>query len=254
MNVLDLFSGIGGFSLGLERAGMSTVAFCEIDPYARRVLAKHWPEVPCYDDVRTLTGERLRADGISVDVICGGFPCQDISSANAGRQTGLAGTKSGLWSEYARLIREVAPTWIVIENSPDLRTRGADRVLADLEDSDYSCWSFMVGAANAGAPHLRRRVWILGNANDQGKPTLTEHDETSGVSGACISAYANGVSAIRAAEPRTQCNPWADEPAISQVDDGLSTRLGRPQVRALGNAVVPAIPEMIGRAIMQAAA
>src|SRR5689334_5810364 len=102
MNVLDLFSGIGGFSLGLERAGMRTVAFCEIEPYARAVLAKHWPGVPCYTDVRELTAERHRADGISVDVICGGFPCQDLSLAQGASRAGLEGQRSGLWSEYAR--------------------------------------------------------------------------------------------------------------------------------------------------------
>src|ERR1051326_9094414 len=101
MNVLDLFSGIGGFSLGLERAGMRTVAFCEIEPYCRRVLAKHWPHVPIYDDVRTLTSDHLRTDGISVDVICGGCPCQDISAAVLG--LGIEGERSGLWREYCRL-------------------------------------------------------------------------------------------------------------------------------------------------------
>src|SRR3954471_14356352 len=99
--LLDLFSGVGGFSLGLERSGaFRTVAFCEIDPFCRRVLAKHWPEIPCYDDVRTLTAERLSADGIGpVDAICGGFPCQDISEA--GLRKGLQGERSGLWREYA---------------------------------------------------------------------------------------------------------------------------------------------------------
>jgi len=95
VNVLDLFSGIGGFSLGLERAGMHTVAFCEIEPYPRAVLAKHWPGIPCYDDIRTLTADRLKADGIGpIDVICGGFPCQDIS--NSGRKAGINGERSGL--------------------------------------------------------------------------------------------------------------------------------------------------------------
>src|ERR1700692_907714 len=107
MNVLDLFSGIGGFSLGLERAGMRTVAFCEVDPFCRSILARHWPGIPCYDDVRTLTGERLAADGIVPDVICGGFPCQDISVA--GKSAGLEGERSGLWFDYARLIRELKP-------------------------------------------------------------------------------------------------------------------------------------------------
>src|SRR4051794_38144778 len=103
MNVLDLFSGIGGFSLGLERAGMRTVAFCEIDPKCREVLAKHWPGVPCYPDIRTVTGPDLAADGVGpIDVICGGFPCQDISLA--GKGAGIEGERSGLWSDYARVI------------------------------------------------------------------------------------------------------------------------------------------------------
>src|SRR4249920_441168 len=102
-SVLSLFSGIGAFDLGLERTGgFKTCAFVEIDPFCRRVLAKHWPGVPCYDDVRTLTAERLAADGIAVDVICGGFPCQDISIAGQG--AGIEGERSGLWSEFARLI------------------------------------------------------------------------------------------------------------------------------------------------------
>src|SRR6202043_3077622 len=109
MNVLDLFSGIGGFSLGLERAGMRTVAFCEIEPFCRAVLKRHWPAAPCYDDIRTLTVDRLRADGIAANVICGGFPCQDISSA--GKLGGIDAERSGLWSEYARIIGEVRPDY-----------------------------------------------------------------------------------------------------------------------------------------------
>jgi DNA (cytosine-5)-methyltransferase 1 len=118
MNVLDLFSGIGGFSLGLERVGMRTVAFCEIEPFQRAVLAKHWPGVPIYNDVRELSAERLRADGITVDVICGGFPCQDIS--NAGRQAGIQGKRSGLWAELCRLIGELRPRYAIVENVANL--------------------------------------------------------------------------------------------------------------------------------------
>src|ERR1043166_1608528 len=114
MNVLDLFSGIGAFSLGLERAGMRTVAFCEIDPYCRAILRKRWPGVPCYDDVRTLTAAHLTSDGIRVDVMCGGFPCQDLSVAGLG--AGLAGERSGLWSDYARLIGELRPSYVIVEN------------------------------------------------------------------------------------------------------------------------------------------
>ena len=114
--VLDLFSGIGGFSLGLDRAGgFETVAFCEIEPYCQKVLAKHWPGVPIYDDVRTLTADTLARDGIGVDVICGGFPCQGISEA--GLREGLQDARSGLWSEYARLIGEIRPKYVIVETS-----------------------------------------------------------------------------------------------------------------------------------------
>jgi site-specific DNA-cytosine methylase len=117
--LLDLFSGIGGFSLGLERAGFRTIAFCESDPFCRRVLARHWPEVPCYDDVRTLTADRLRADGITVDAICGGWPCQDVSVA--GNRTGIHnGQRSSLVWEILRLASELRPTCILLENVPGL--------------------------------------------------------------------------------------------------------------------------------------
>ena len=115
--VLDLFSGIGGFSLGLERAGMTTVAFCEIDPFCRKVLAKHWPDVPIYEDIRELTGERLATDGIVADVITGGFPCQDISVA--GKQAGLDGDRSSLWTELCRIIGEIRPRYATVENVPN---------------------------------------------------------------------------------------------------------------------------------------
>lgn len=113
LRVLDLFSGIGGFSLGLEKTGgFRTVAFCEIEAYPRRVLARHWPGVPIYDDVRSLSSQHLTADGVGpVDVICGGFPCQDISLA--GRGAGIDGERSGLWREYARLVGELRPAYVV---------------------------------------------------------------------------------------------------------------------------------------------
>src|SRR6476646_7604646 len=126
VNVLDLFSGIGGFSLGLERAGMRTRAFCEIDPYCRRVLAKHWPDVPCFADVRALRPTDLPA----VDVICGGFPCTDISVA--GKGLGITGPQSGLWGEYARIIGEVRPRYVIVENVAALLGRGLATVLGDL--------------------------------------------------------------------------------------------------------------------------
>lgn len=162
-SVLDLFSGIGGFSLGLERTGgFKTAAFCEIDPFCRRVLAKHWPTVPCYDDIRTLTADALARDGITVDVICGGFPCQDVSYA--GKRDGLEGARSGLWREYARLIGEIRPRFVIVENVPGLLSLGMGDVLGDLAAIGYDATWDCIPAAAVGAPHRRDRVWIVAHA------------------------------------------------------------------------------------------
>lgn len=232
MLVLDLFSGIGGFSLGLERAGMQTVAFCEIEDFPRRVLAKHWPEVPVYDDVRELSAARLVRDGIGpVDLICGGFPCQDISLA--GRMSGLGGEKSGLWSEYLRLIEEVAPGFVIIENSPVLRSRGLDQMLGELAALGYDAEWHCIPANAVGAPHRRDRVWVIAYPAGFGDGL----PEGQVCSGRDLAQYGDW---------------WAGEPPICRVDDGTPGRVDR--LAALGNAVVRQIPEMIGRAIMEAEA
>ena len=144
MKVLDCFAGIGGFSLGLERAGFETVAFCEIEPYCQKVLARHWPEVPIYDDIRRVTADRLIRDGIRPDVITGGFPCQDISTA--GKQAGIDGERSGLWAELARLLREIRPRYAIFENVPNLLNGDGgnwSRILWDIwqvgYDSEWHC-------------------------------------------------------------------------------------------------------------------
>jgi DNA (cytosine-5)-methyltransferase 1 len=158
--VLDLFSGIGGFSYGLERTGgFKTSAFCEIDPFCRAVLRKHWPNVPCYTDVRKLDAARLRADGIAVDAVCGGFPCQDISLA--GKGAGILGERSGLWSELARIIGEVRPLYVLLENVAALLGRGLDRVLGDLAALGYDAEWHCIPASAIGAPHVRDRIWIV---------------------------------------------------------------------------------------------
>lgn len=163
MKVLDLFSGIGGFSLGLERAGMTTLAFCEIDPYARAVLDARWPGVFCFEDVRTLSAELLDVLGIDrPDLICGGFPCQDISLA--GKGAGLAGERSGLFYEIARLAGEIRPRWLLLENVAALRSRGLDAVLRELAALGYDAQWHLIPASALGAPHRRDRIWIVANA------------------------------------------------------------------------------------------
>lgn len=166
MRVLSLFSGIGGFDIGLERAGMQTVAFCEFDPYCQAVLKRHWPEVPIYDDVRTLSADTLRRDGVwPIDVIAGGFPCQDLSFA--GKRAGIEGERSGLWSEFARLIGEVRPRFAIMENVPGLLSAGHGRVLGDLAALGYDAVWDCVPASAVGAPHRRDRVWIVAHAQSE---------------------------------------------------------------------------------------
>ena len=159
MRTLDLFAGIGGISLGLEKAGFRTVAFCEIQPYCHEVLRKNFPGVPIYDDVTTLTADTLARDGIEIDAICGGFPCQDLSFA--GKRAGLEGARSGLWGEYRRLISEIRPRFVIVENVPGLLSLGMGTVLGDLAALGYDAVWDCVPAAAVGAPHRRDRVWVI---------------------------------------------------------------------------------------------
>jgi len=152
----SLFAGIGGFDLGLERAGMRCEWQVEIDPYARAVLAKHWPDVRRHEDVRTFPPPEGEW---GVDVICGGFPCQDISVA--GKGAGLAGARSGLWYEYARIIGELRPRYVIVENVAALLARGMGTVLGDLSALGYDAEWHVISAAAVGAPHRRERVWVV---------------------------------------------------------------------------------------------
>ena len=402
LRVLDLFSGIGGFSLGLERTGgFETAAFCEIEPFPRRVLAKHWPEIYCHgdvqtltkeslckgfaesavlnrlcketggnlqsvrfaiesisesvgrrtqtnttsgpqsgerqlstitvasalvaesentpfwqlitstttvqkrgqntneplgrllssedfqtiirffatiatqqrlttafahiknvpvndEDVRTLTGARLAADGITgIDVITGGFPCQDLSVA--GKQRGMGeGTRSGLWSEIVRLVGELRPGFVIVENvaallsGPSERRGGwFGRVLGDLAECGYDAEWENIPAAAVGAPHLRERVWLVAYRSENGNSEQP-----------VAHIGENGARAERSREPnqlpcilggaRSFLQPFPVEPRIHRMVDGLSSNMDR--IAACGNAVVPQIPEMIGHAILAATA
>lgn len=177
--VLDLFSGWGGFSLGLERTGgFETVAFCEIEDFPRKVLAKNWPNLPIHDDVRKLDGKQYRG---TVDVVCGGFPCQDLSVA--GKQGGINANRSGLWSELCRIISEVRPRYAIVENVPNLLAgqRGAwfGRVLGDLAEIGYDCEWHCIPASAIGARHRRDRVWIICHTNNYGQPSAEIRNSTN---------------------------------------------------------------------------
>lgn len=155
----SLFSGIGGLELGLERAGVGrTVWQVEREPFCQAVLQKHWPDAERFDDVKTVGRHNLKP----VDVICGGFPCQDISYA--GKGAGLAGARSGLWFEYARIIGELRPSYVVVENVAALRRRGLDTVLGDLAALGYDTIWLPIRASDVGAPHRRERLFILAHA------------------------------------------------------------------------------------------
>lgn len=158
MKALSLFSGIGLHDLGLERAGWEIAGQVEIDPWCRAVLAKHWPATPKWEDVRDVTASAL---GFAPDLVTGGFPCTNTSTA--GRGVGLLrGEHSSLWLEMLRIIRDCRPAWVLAENVPGLRTRGIDSVLSGLEEAGYAACPLVVGAWAVGAPHRRDRVWIVG--------------------------------------------------------------------------------------------
>jgi DNA (cytosine-5)-methyltransferase 1 len=260
LRVLDLFSGIGGFSLGLERTGgFETVAFCEIEPFPRRVLAKHWPGVPCYEDVRTLTAERLAADGIAgINVITGGFPCQDISVA--GKQRGMGeGTRSGLWSEIVRLTRELRPDYVIVENVAGLlsgprKRRGGwfGRVLGDLAECGYDAEWRNIPAWLVGLPHERERVWIVAYPQQKRRPgvlpcfTSVGQAKSFGARQAAIALDTSRRLDARAARGLDGESPFLNGAyGLSELVGGLGSA---------GNAVAPAIPELIGRAILEARA
>ena len=160
---LDLFSGIGGFSLGLEATGyFDTVAFCDYDPYCQKVLRKHWPWVTIYDDVKELNSERLQANGHNkIDIITGGYPCQPFSIA--GRQKGEQDPRH-VWPEMFRLVKELRPTWVIGENVSGHIKLGLDTVIEDLESEDYAVRPFSISASSIGANHQRERIWILAHS------------------------------------------------------------------------------------------
>ena len=233
LKVLDLFSGIGGFSLGLERTGgFETVAFCEIDPFCRKVLAKHWPSVPCFESVTDNEHTEQQAD-----IITAGFPCQDISFAGAG--AGLAGTRSGLWREVVRAVRLVRPSLALVENVAALLARGMGKVLGDLAEIGYDTEWDCIPAVAIGAPHIRDRVWVVANNRSQrGQGSFPE-----AVSQQPTFSWCENVRGASQLPRRSELYPSQ----LCRGGNGVSKRLD-----ACGNAVVSQIPEIIGNTILQA--
>ena len=247
--VLDLFSGIGGFSLGLERTGgFKTVAFCEIEDFPRKVLKKHWPKVPCYHDVRELTAERLAADGIGrVDAITAGFPCQDISLAGA--EEGIEGdTRSSLYSEAIRLACDLGPSVLLLENVANLLTgprkkRGGwfGRILSDLAQIGYDAEWHVIPASYVGCRQLRERVWIVA------------YPQCIGIQGGTvISAGWQGKSREEQLARLVQSPSWPTVSSAGSCGTGHGIPDGVHRNKSLGNAVVPQIPELIGYSILEA--
>ena len=326
LSVLDIFSGIGGFSIGFEKAGMENIAFCEMAKYGKTLLNKYWPDVPVFPDVCELNRKMFAEHGIeSPNVIAGGFPCQDISCA--GKQAGIEGERSGLWKEFKRLIDEFEPDYAIAENVANLRSNGLVTVLYDLWEIGYNAEWHCIPASAIGAPHRRDRIWIVAypsrarlewsrrvrlsakigkdvsNANGNGckniqskatrkngdgrkerfkiadidrdvvavvglplfQDRLAENEEwrelpTSKtlIEGAAITDYRDNEG----------LKQWGIEPDIPRLandklnPDWVEWLMGFPfgwteggtykqRLMGLGNAVVPQIPEIIGRAIMK---
>lgn len=264
LRVLDLFSGIGGFSLGLERTGFfETAAFCEIDPFPRRVLAKHWPGVKCYEDVRTLTADTLRTDGINkIDVITGGFPCQDLSEA--GKRRGIGAERSGLWGQIARLTCELQPKFVLVENVSNLLSGPSEqpggwfgKLLGDLAEIGYDAEWHSIPASAVGAPQPRDRVWIIADRPESGwnrssgypVAKYVVHDNAQWPHAARRS-WGDLVAWLKSNDSSHLWN--APDGTPRRMVDGVLRGLDSPAVGACGNSVVPQIPYAIGMSIAEA--
>jgi len=226
MNELHLFAGAGGGILGGMSLGHTPCCAVEINPYARKVLIARQrdgmlPRFPIWDDITTFDAREWR--GIA-DVVCGGFPCQDISAGNANGQ-GLNGKRSGLWGEMARVVREVEPRFVFVENSPMLLVRGMGVVIGDLAEMGYDARWGVYSANDVGAPHERKRIWIMGYAPGERLPEgsldIREHST----------------------KPKESAGTWGgrrvDKPGIVGVVDGVADWVDR--LTAAGNGQVPRV-------------
>ena len=242
LRMIDTFSGIGGFSLAARwLGGIETVQFVEREPYCHRILAKHWPTVPIHDDICTFNPAPR-----SADIVCGGFPCQDISTA--GKQAGIKqGTRSGLFYELMRVICVVRPRYVVLENVSAILANGLDTVLGELAEAGFDCEWACIPASAVGACHQRDRWWCVAHANHAGMEAQGTKQQPAGIEQyGELAAY----SSSHGLEGRWACGStpnrlspdwrsYLSEPVLCRGDDGLSGRVDR--LKALGNAVVPQV-------------
>jgi len=250
LTVGSLFSGIGGIDLGLERAGMEIRWQVEIDDYARRVLEKHWPDVKRYKDVKEITEKNKPEE---VDLIAGGFPCQDISIAGKGKGI-IEGERSSLWFEMLRIIRMVRPRFVLIENVSALTFRGLDTVLLGLAQSGYDAEWNLISAESIGARHFRKRIFIvayMGNTFGEGLEGYGKFDRVK------REIYTPEADIqLREAFERNRRGIWREDPAERDVPESRVGRMayGVPhrvdRIRGLGNSVVPQVAEFIGKLII----
>lgn len=308
--VLDLFSGVGGFSLGLERSGMETLAFCEIDEFCQKVLNKNFPNKKIFTDIKKLTKEEINELG-RIDVVCGGFPCQPFSIA--GQKKGIEDDRD-LWPEMFRVIQTARPTWVIGENVANFINMEFTRTKIDLESIGYKVQPFVIPACAVGAHHRRDRVWIIAHLDrpklreqsvqltkcqserfagyNGEKESSTDTDSNGHKQDSSLQTRDQGARSgnIRNGPEGTTANPdsnglngetnateeknykriwqdngwtetssdfgywWADQSRVGRAIYGFSKRVDKyrkQRIKSLGNAVVPLIPEIIGRAILK---
>lgn len=242
MNELHLFAGAGGGILGGILLGHTTICAVEIEPYCRKVLLQRQrdgmlPKFPIWDDVRTFDGNPWRG---KVDVVCGGFPCQDISAA--GKGVGISGERSGLWSEMARIIGEVRPKYAFVENSPLLRKRGLAVVISDLARLGYASRWGVVRASDTGAPHRRARLWILAYSSKDGRFRSGLVQDQYRAEGTGRNETVRGTNRKRSKILSKNIfipQQWKTEPAVDGMADGVAFHVDR--LAATGNGQVPSV-------------
>lgn len=236
MNALSLFSGCGAYDLGLKWAGFTIIGGCEVDPDAAAIYRKNFPGVPLHGDVRQLTGAGIP---VKPDLVIAGWPCQDLSTAGPG--SGLRGERSGLWSECARLVRELRPSYVILENSPELLRGWLGEVLGDLADLGYNAEWEVLSAAALGAPHFRERLAIIAYAAGFG-PSRP---------GGLFNAFHSTPAAYREADRLVDAVQRQAVPFVCRGHDGTSKGFHGARLKAIGNVgFPPQLVEQIGRAIL----